>query len=224
MDTVAENLEAVRGRIARAAEKSKRSPGDVALIVVTKTIEVERVREAIAAGATDLGENYVQEAASKWQVIGPAVRWHFIGHLQRNKAKPAVEMFDTIQCVDNLLLAEEIGKRAEALGVEQDVLVEVNLAGEITKYGVPPEDADWFVQEVTKVLGIRLQGYMGMAPFVEDPEDARPYFTRLRELFDKLPIEQRRWLSMGMSHDFEVGIEEGSNMVRIGTAVFGPRS
>ena len=221
--TIAENLAAVRERIARATQRSGRTGEDVALIVVTKTIDVPRIREAVLAGATDLGENYVQEAAAKQEAIGPGVRWHFIGHLQRNKARQAVGMFTTIQSVDSLALAEEIGRRALACGAPADVLIEVNLAGEATKFGVAPEDALSVARRIGEVAGVRLQGFMGMAPFVEDPKVTRPYFARLRELWDKLPEEQRRWLSMGMSLDFEVAIEEGSNMVRIGTAVFGPR-
>ncbi|MBI2844163.1 MAG: YggS family pyridoxal phosphate-dependent enzyme [Armatimonadetes bacterium] len=223
MATISENLETVHERIARAALGSGRKPEDVTLIVVTKTVGVPRIREAISAGATDLGENYVQEAAEKWQAIGSAVRWHFIGHLQRNKAKDAVRMFTTIQSVDSIRLAEEIGKRAAAIGKVADILIEVNLAGEGTKFGVLPEDALDFAARVSSVAGTRLQGFMGMAPFVEDPENARPYFARMKELWDKLPEEQRHWLSMGMSHDFEIAIEEGSNMVRIGAAIFGPR-
>jgi pyridoxal phosphate enzyme (YggS family) len=221
---IADNLAVVRERIEKAARLSGRNAEDVTLIVVTKTIDVEKIREAISAGATDLGENYIQEAVVKWQEIGPAARWHFIGHLQRNKVKQAVQMFSTIQSVDNLPLALEIGKRATAIGTEVDILVEVNISGEETKYGVPPEDALSFAEKVSAIEGVNLRGFMGMAPFVENPEDARPYFTRLKTLWDKLPEEQRRWLSMGMSHDFEVAILEGSNMVRIGTAVFGPRA
>lgn len=224
MGSIVENLTAVRERIARAAGQSGRSEDEVTLVVVTKMIDVPRIHEAIAAGATDLGENYVQEAVSKWQAIGSAVRWHFIGHLQRNKAKQAVRMFATIQSVDNLPLAEEIGRRVVAQGGAMDVLIEVNISGETAKYGVSPEDALLFADSVAEVRGIRMQGFMGMAPFVSDPEEARPYFARLKELWDKLPEEQRRWLSMGMSHDFEAAIEEGSNMVRIGTAIFGPRA
>lgn len=196
---------------------------DITLVVVTKTIDTPRIREAISAGATHLGENYVQEAASKWQDLGPAVRWHFIGHLQRNKAVQAVRMFDVIESVDSLHLAEEIGRRAKALGKTPDILIEVNLAGEESKFGVSPEDALSLSEKVSAAEGIRMQGLMGMAPFVDDPEEARPYFACLKELWDKLPKEQRRYLSMGMSHDFEVAIEEGSNMVRIGAAIFGQR-
>ena len=192
---------------------------------MTKKVEVSRILEAISAGATELGENYVQEAVAKWQAIGSAgVRWHFIGHLQKNKVKQAVKVFDLIQSVDSLPLAQEIGKRALDQGRIMDVLIEVRISGEETKHGVSPEDALAFAQEVAQVEGIKLQGFMGMAPFVVNPEEARPFFARLKQLWDKLPLEQRQWLSMGMSHDFEVAIEEGSNMVRIGTAILGPRS
>jgi len=222
---IAENLAEVKGRIAQAARRSGRTPEDVTLVVVTKKVEVSRILEAISAGATELGENYVQEAVAKWQAIGSAgVRWHFIGHLQKNKVKQAVKVFDLIQSVDSLPLAQEIGKRALDQGRIMDVLIEVRISGEETKHGVSPEDALAFAQEVAQVEGIKLQGFMGMAPFVVNPEEARPFFARLKQLWDKLPLEQRQWLSMGMSHDFEVAIEEGSNMVRIGTAILGPRS
>jgi len=222
--SIAENLAKVRERIGRAAERAGREADDVTLIVVTKTVDVPRIREAVAAGATDLGENYVQEALPKWEAIGPGVRWHFIGHLQRNKAKQAVRIFSTIQSVDSLPLAIEIGRRALDRGAPADVLIEVNLSGEVSKFGVLPEDALHFAEEASAVPGVRLLGLMGMAPFVDDPEEARPYFARLKGLWDKLRPEQRRWLSMGMSQDFETAVEEGSNMVRIGTAVFGPRA
>lgn len=225
MARIAENLAEVKGRIAQAARRSGRTPEDVTLVVVTKKVEVSRILEAISAGATELGENYVQEAVAKWQAIGSAgVQWHFIGHLQKNKVKQAVKMFDLIQSVDSLPLAQEIGKRALDQGRIMDVLIEVRISGEETKHGVSPEDALAFAQEVAQVEGIKLQGFMGMAPFVVNPEEARPFFARLKQLWDKLPLEQRQWLSMGMSHDFEVAIEEGSNMVRIGTAILGPRS
>ncbi|HOM71973.1 MAG TPA: YggS family pyridoxal phosphate-dependent enzyme [Armatimonadota bacterium] len=225
MARIAENLAEVKGRIAQAARRSGRTPEDVTLVVVTKKVEVSRILEAISAGATELGENYVQEAVAKWQAIGSAgVRWHFIGHLQKNKVKQAVKVFDLIQSVDSLPLAQEIGKRALDQGRIMDVLIEVRISGEETKHGVSPEDALAFAQEVAQVEGIKLQGFMGMAPFVVNPEEARPFFARLKQLWDKLPLEQRQWLSMGMSHDFEVAIEEGSNMVRIGTAILGPRS
>jgi pyridoxal phosphate enzyme (YggS family) len=152
------------------------------------------------------------------------IRWHFIGHLQKNKARQTVGVFSTIQSVDNLPLAVEIGRRAEAREIVQDILIEVNISGEETKFGVSPEDALDFAGKIAEVSGVRLQGFMGMAPFAADSEETRPYFARLKRLWDKLPMEQRHWLSMGMSHDFEIAIEEGSNMVRIGSAIFGPRA
>lgn len=221
---IAENLAVVRERIALSAGKSGRNAEDVTLVVVTKTIDVPRILEAIAAGATDIGENYIQEADEKWQEIGSKARWHFIGHLQTNKAKQAVRIFSLIQSVDSLHLAQEIGKRALALGKTIDVLMEVKISGEETKFGASPDDVLRLTEDIASVDGVRLQGLMGMAPFVADPEEARPYFARLRAIWEKLPNEQRQWLSMGMSHDFDIAIEEGSNMVRIGTAIFGPRS
>jgi pyridoxal phosphate enzyme (YggS family) len=221
--TIAQNLAAVRERIARAADRAGRDESEIKLIAVSKTIDAERIREAIAAGATDLGENYVQEALEKWQAIGPAARWHFIGHLQKNKVKYAVEAFDMIQSVDSIELAREIGKRALARGGAMDVLIEVNVAEEDSKFGSAPEKALELAEQVQEVEGIRLQGLMGMAPFLSDPEKVRPYFARLKGIWDRLPKEQRLWLSMGMSGDFEAAILEGSNMVRVGTAIFGER-
>ena len=221
---IAKNLAVVRDKIARAAERSGRNPQDITLVVVTKTVDVSRIREAIAAGATDIGENYVQEVAAKWPEIGDAVKWHFIGHLQRNKAKDAVRVVSVIQSVDSVELAQEIGRRAAGAEKTVDVLIEVKVSQEATKFGTLPEDAIHLAEEVSLIHGIRVQGLMGMAPFAADPEDARPYFERLQKLWEKLPIEQRRWLSMGMSHDFEVAIEEGSNMVRVGSAIFGARA
>lgn len=221
--TIAENLAAVRERIAYAADRAGRKEGEITLVAVSKTIDAERVREAIAAGATDLGENYIQEALQKWQAIGPAARWHFIGHLQKNKVKLAVEAFDIIESVDSIELAEEIGKRALARDGAMDVLIEVNTAYEESKFGVAPEAALELADRMSAIEGLKIRGFMGMAPIVEDPEEARPYFARLKTLWDRLPIEQRQFLSMGMSHDFEAAILEGSNMVRIGTAIFGPR-
>jgi len=223
MSEIAKNLALVRERIARAAEKAGRQPDSVKLVAVTKTVDLPRIREAIAAGVTDVGENYVQEAQAKWREIGDEVTWHFIGHLQRNKAKAAVEFCALIQSVDSVELAREIGRRALALGKTQDVLIEVKLSEEATKFGVDPSAALAFAERVSQIDGIRVQGMMGMAPFLPDPQGARPYFRRLRGLWEELPEIERRYLSMGMTGDFEVAIEEGSNMVRIGTAIFGHR-
>ncbi|MGQ9456406.1 MAG: YggS family pyridoxal phosphate-dependent enzyme [Armatimonadota bacterium] len=223
MPGIPENLQMIRQRIESAARRSGRGGGDITLVVVTKTRSVDEIREALAHGVTDIGENYVQEAEKKFIEIGRVVRWHMIGHLQRNKAKHAVELFDVIQSVDSEQIALELGRRALAAGKVVDVLVEVNISGEQTKFGVEPERVLQFVESIVNIEGIHVRGLMGMAPIVADAEEARPYFAKLRKLWDQLPDEQRVYLSMGMTQDFEVAIEEGSNMVRIGTAIFGPR-
>ncbi|MCX6375843.1 MAG: YggS family pyridoxal phosphate-dependent enzyme, partial [Armatimonadetes bacterium] len=190
---------------------------------VTKTVDVPQIQEAIRAGVTDIGENYVQDSAAKFEVIGRAVRWHMIGHLQTNKVKQAVPIYDLIQSVDSISLAKEIGKRSVAAGKVSQVLVEVNISGEASKFGVRCCEALPLCDELGRIEGIRLVGLMGIAPFVDDSDVIRRSFARLKELWDKLPNQHREWLSMGMSSDFEIAIEEGSNMVRVGTAIFGPR-
>ncbi|MDH7600541.1 MAG: YggS family pyridoxal phosphate-dependent enzyme [Armatimonadota bacterium] len=224
MSLIGENLQSVRERIEAAAHRVGRNPDDIILVAVTKTRSVDEIKEAIAHGICHIGENYVQEAEKKFPEIGSSVRWHMIGHLQRNKAKHAVEIFDVVHSVDSEQLARELGRRAQAANKCVDVLVEVNISGEQTKFGVGPDDALELVETIREISGIRLCGLMGMAPIVEDPEETRPYFAKLKELWDKLPEENRIYLSMGMTQDFEVAIEEGSNMVRIGTAIFGPRA
>ena len=223
MSRIGDNLRSVEDRIDKAAQRSGRKREDITLVTVTKTRSVEEIREAIACGATDIGENYVQEAGEKFAQIGDSARWHFIGHLQRNKARHAVEVFSVIHSVDNAALAAEIGRRAELIGRRVDVLIEVKISGEETKFGVGPEAAVDLAGEIAQVSGIRVCGLMGMAPFLENPQYTGPYFSDLKKLWDKLPVEQRLYLSMGMTSDFEVAIAEGSNMVRIGTAIFGPR-
>jgi len=223
MSRIGENLRSVQDRIDKAARASGRRREDITLVTVGKTRGVDEIREAIDCGATDIGENYVQEAEAKFAQIGDAARWHMIGHLQRNKARHAVEFFSLIQSVDSVELAREIGRRAEAIGKRIDVLVEVRISGEATKFGVDPDATLSLVDNIVQVSGIRLCGLMGMAPFLANPEDTRPFHADLRQLWEKLPDEQRLYLSMGMTSDFEVAIEEGSNMVRIGTAIFGPR-
>ncbi len=223
MSSISENLRIVEDRIDQAARRSGRSRQDVTLITVTKTRSVEQINEALAAGATDIGENYVQEAQDKYAEIGDSARWHMIGHLQRNKARHAVEVFSMIHSVDSLELAEQIGRRCTAIGKKMDVLIEVKISPEATKFGVDPESTLALASKVAQVSGLKLCGLMGMAPFEQDPKDTRPFFRAMKKLWDKLPDEQRVYLSMGMTSDYEVAIEEGSNMVRIGTAIFGPR-
>jgi hypothetical protein len=223
---IAANVARIRERIARAAERSGRSPDEVTLVAVAKVVESDRVREAIAAGVTDVGENYVQEAAAKRPQVGMAARWHMIGHVQRNKAKQAVEIFDIIETVDSHRLAEAIGRQAQVVGRVMPILLQINTSGEPSKSGVPPELAEELVVAVRDVPGVRVEGLMTIGRWDPDPERARPEFRLLAELARSLEGStgvEMRWLSMGMSHDFEVAIEEGSTVVRVGTGVFGPR-
>ncbi len=228
IEQVKENLAKVRERIAAAAERVGRDPSEIVLVGATKSVDVERIRAAIEAGLEHIGENYAQEAWAKYQQIGDAVTWHFIGHLQTNKAKLVVRFCRFVQSLDRLALAEELNKRAGQLGRTVDCLVEVNIGGEETKSGVPPEEVEGLIRQASQFPNIRIVGLMAIPPFLPDPEQVRPYFRRMRELFERLknlnlPQVEMRYLSMGMSHDFEVAIEEGANMVRIGTAIFGPR-
>ena len=225
---IAENLALVRARIAAAARRAGRSPEDIRLVAVSKKMPPERILAAVAAGVQDFGENYVQEAQVKIQAVqnqtNVPINWHMIGHLQSNKAKYSVSLFSFIHSVDNLRLAQEIGKQSVKIGKEQLVLIEVNLAGGENRAGVAPEETLALAEGVAQIPGVRLCGLMGIAPFGGSPEEARPHFRRLRTLFDSLPDPQhRRTLSMGMSADFEVAIEEGANLVRVGTAIFGKR-
>ncbi|MCL6518974.1 MAG: YggS family pyridoxal phosphate-dependent enzyme [Armatimonadetes bacterium] len=221
--SIADNLRQVKDRISAAAERVGRSGEDIVLVAVTKTVGVDRIEEALAAGVTDIGENYVQDALAKFEAIGLRARWHMIGHLQTNKVRTAVGIFDLIQTVDSGKLAREIGKRSVAIGKTSDVLIEVNISGEESKFGVAPDQALDLAEEVLGIEGVRLQGLMGIAPFVDNQAVIRRSFAKLKKLWDELPIDHRVWLSMGMTSDFEIAIEEGSNMVRIGTAIFGPR-
>ena len=212
-------------QIEKAAQRSGRDSSEVKLVAVSKTVEVARVREAIEAGVSILGENYVQEAQKKIEEIGHPVAWHFIGHLQSNKAKYAVRLFDMIHSLDSIPLAEELDRRAEKEGRTMNVMIEVNLSGETTKFG--SEEARTF-DIARKVLNLRhlsLAGLMTMPPYFDSPEMSRSYFIQLRELKEKMikegvPVKE---LSMGMSNDFEVAIEEGATYVRVGTAIFGER-
>ena len=225
------NLERVRGRIAAAAQRAWRDPNQIRLVCVTKGIPVERVREAVAAGVTEIGENRVQEAKEKQPVVGrEGVRWHLIGHLQRNKAKFAVELFDVIHSVDSLELMEALDRhaalrqglpptRSGAQGERKlEVLVQVNVSAEATKHGCKPDEARMLAEAILKSNHLKLTGLMTMAPFSENPESARLVFSQLREL--RNAIDPSLDLSMGMSSDFETAVEEGATLVRIGTAIF----
>ncbi len=225
MSTIAENVERVRTNVNVAVERAGREPSEVTLVAVTKKKPAAAVLEALAAGVTEVGENYVQETAEKRGLLWPSqiatARWHLLGHLQSNKAKIAVTLFDLIQSVDSVKLARELGKQALALGKTQDVLLQVHLGAEATKSGVVPGEALDSAAEMAAISGLRLLGLMGIAPNGEEP---RPYFQELHRLFESLPAPNRRTLSMGMTNDFETAIEEGATMIRVGTAIFGPRA
>ena len=223
MSGISSNIESIRARIVAAAQRSGREPADVKLIAVSKTHPAAVLREAINAGISALGENKVQEAEGKILAIGRnAVEWHLIGHLQSNKARKAVQLFDVIHSVDSKNLAQ----RLERTCVEDDresltVLIQVDLAGEETKSGVDESDLPTLVDYLKTCERLKLRGMMILPPFFDDPEATRPYFKRLREIRDELVPGGE--LSMGMSNDFEVAIEEGATMVRVGTAIFGGR-
>jgi PLP dependent protein len=226
--SVVENFKAVQNRIAAAARRAGRDPSAIRLVTVTKTVDPDRIREAAAAGALVLGENRVQEAKEKIETLGGIASWHLIGHLQTNKAKYAVKLFDLIHSVDNLELAKEIDKQAAKNRKVQDVLIEVSIAGEAAKAGVSIGDAVRLVREAAGLKNIRVLGLMTMPPLSNDPEDSRPYFRKLRDLAGAVRKEgitgiSMNELSMGMSGDFEVAIEEGATLVRVGSAIFGSR-
>jgi len=220
MQDIRANLERVRERIARAAERAGRRAEDVLLVGVSKTVDVGRIRAAVTAGRGALGENRVQEARDKIADVGRSVQWHLVGHLQTNKVRDALELFDVIHSVDRIDLARELDRRARAKGRTIDAFVQVNVGGELSKGGWPPEAVETAVQAVAALAGLKLRGLMTIPPAVERPEDARGWFRTLRKLGERHGLSE---LSMGMSADFEVAIEEGATMVRIGTAVFGPR-
>jgi len=211
--------------MAAAAERVGRAAGDVLLVAVVKTVGPEMVRALQALGVTDIGENRVQDACRKQETLGGTLelRWHMIGHLQTNKVRHALRLFEMIHSVDSVRLAQEIDRRAEREGTAVPILVECNTSGEESKFGVAPEELPELLDAILPLEHVRLEGLMTMAPFVDDPEEVRPYFTALRELAEKaraatgLPLPH---LSMGMTQDFEVAIEEGATMVRIGSALF----
>jgi len=227
--SVSENFKVVMDRIASAAKRAGRDPLSIKLVVVTKTVDVARIRDAVASGAVILGENRVQEAREKIEALGKIAGWHLIGHLQTNKAKYAVRLFDLIHSVDNLELAQEIDRQAAKIKKVQDILVEVNIAGEASKAGMAVKGAPTLVAEAARLKNISIRGLMTMPPYSENPEDSRPYFSVLRALAEtiakeNIPNVSMQELSMGMSGDFEVAIEEGATLVRVGTAIFGTRS
>lgn len=231
MEKLTDNLARVRERVRRAAERAGRDPEDVTILAVTKGVDAATIEAALAAGVTDIGENRVQEARSKFRglELPPGVRRHMIGHLQTNKVRHALQLFDVVHSLDRPSLGETLSRRAVSQGAVVPVLVQVNVAGEATKHGVAPKELLSFIREMAQLPGLKIEGLMTMAPYSEDVETARPVFRRLRELSMQVAeadIEgvQMNCLSMGMTNDFEVAVEEGSTMVRIGTGLFGTRN
>lgn len=225
--SILENIARVKTEIAEAAKVAGKDPEEIQLIAVSKTVEPARILEAQEAGLTTFGENRVQEALGKQEVLED-LNWHLIGQLQTNKVRQVVGKFQLIHSLDRLRLAKELDRRSKEQGITTEVLVQVNVGEEESKGGVAPEDALAFIEELRSFKQLKVMGLMTIPPFFEDPQAARPYFAKLRELFQKVaaqgwPEVEMKWLSMGMSADFQVAIEEGANMVRVGTGIFGSR-
>jgi pyridoxal phosphate enzyme (YggS family) len=232
LPSISQNIESIRARIAAAARRARRNPHEIAFMAVTKTVEPARIREAWQAGIRLFGENRVQEFARKGAdlIDLDGAEWRLVGHLQTNKAAQAVELFVGIDSVDSLRLAEKLNAAAQKLNHRLAVFIEVNIGGEESKSGLAPESPDFeaLLAAAPQLDHLRIRGLMAIPPFGEDAESSRPYFRRLRELRERiaarhLPAIEMSELSMGMSHDFEIAIEEGSTCVRIGTAIFGER-
>ena len=228
MMDVASNYRTILQRIDEAAARAGRDPDEVKLLGAAKAQSVERMRAAIIAGVKLIGENYVQEAHAKKEAISERAEWHMIGHLQRNKAKTAVEVFDVIQSLDNIALARELAKEGAKRNKRVRALVEVNLGGEESKSGIAEDKAADLLRAAGALSSLGIEGLMAVPPFRQNPEDVRPYFRRLRELRarlreERIPNVDLKELSIGMTHDYTVAVEEGATIVRIGTALFGPR-
>jgi pyridoxal phosphate enzyme (YggS family) len=224
--SVTENLERVCEQIAQAATKSGRAVEEIELVAITKTHPAERVREAIEAGQTLFGESRVQEARSKIPELPSNIRWHFVGHLQKNKVRHALPLFEMIHSVDSLALAEDINRIAQDDGFHPRILLEVNVAGEGSKFGFPPDTLREQMESLLELPRLSILGLMTIPPIAEEAETSRKYFAQLRELRDRLQNEFRvdlARLSMGMTGDFPIAIEEGATLVRVGTAIFGGR-
>lgn len=227
---IAKNLQHIQDRIIESAKRSGRDPGNIKLVAVSKTVALEKIIEALNAGVLIFGENRVQEAQNKIRsqelgVRSDKIEWHLIGNLQKNKTRTAVDLFDLIHSVDSAALAEDINRHAQKIGKIQRILLQVKLVDEETKHGVREQDLNDLLDKVARMDHIQLEGLMTIPPYFDDPEKTRPHFRKLRQLADEAiakgyPVKE---LSMGMSNDFEVAIEEGATMVRVGTAIFGER-
>ena len=228
MPNISDNLRCVLDNIAASAARAGRNPSEVQLVAVTKNVDAARICSLMSVGVRDFGENRVQEAAEKMPLVPGSPTWHLVGHLQRNKARHAVELFSVIHSLDSLELAAELDRRCAASGVSVDALLQVNISGESTKHGVAPDATASMLREMPRFEHLRILGLMTMAPYSDDPEDARVWFRAARRLAGELSALQLSnvamdELSMGMSGDYQVAVEEGSTIVRIGTAIFGRR-
>jgi len=231
--SIAENIALVRERIAAATRRASRNPSEIMLMGVSKTVTIERIREAYTAGLRFFGENRVQEFSAKETALRglPDIEWHLIGHLQTNKAAKAAELFDAVDSVDSVRMAEKLNASSGNMGKILSVLIEINVGGEQAKSGLAPDadELEQILQGAPRWSNLQIHGLMTVPPYTEDPEGSRPYFRRLRQIRDRiaarsLPNIGMAVLSMGMSHDFEVAIEEGATWVRVGTAIFGGRA
>ncbi|MFH1202652.1 MAG: YggS family pyridoxal phosphate-dependent enzyme [Candidatus Omnitrophota bacterium] len=222
---ISENLKIIRDNIAAVCQRAKQSKDEITIVVVTKTATIEDIKEVIGLGIQDIGENRVQEATVKFSRL-PALKWHMVGHLQTNKARDAVKLFSLIHSVDSLRLAMVIDEEARKINKVQEILIEVNTSDEATKFGLKPEEAIETVKEIASLKNLNLKGLMTIAPIVDKPDNARPYFRALRGLKDKInefrvTRDELQVLSMGMTDDYQIAIEEGATMVRLGRAIFG---
>ena len=230
MPTIADNINTIRSNIAEAAGRSGRSPGDITLIGVTKTVDIPKIRAMIECGVTDIGENKVQELSLKHSEINNHnISWHMLGHVQSNKIRQVVSLGCMIHSVESLASAEAIGIASERLSTTTDILIEINIAGEETKYGIRPDQAAEFIKTAAEYKNVRVRGLMTIAPFIDETDKIRSYFKKMHELY--IDIREKcvnnvsiDILSMGMTNDYQIAVEEGSNMVRIGTGIFGARS
>ena len=225
MSVIKERIDQVKEKMELAATQAGRSPNEVTLIGVTKTVAPQVINTAIAAGLEHIGENRVQEARKKAPQITSPVTWHLIGHLQRNKVKHALELFQMIQSVDSLSLATELNRRALSMNRKIEIMVEVNIGNEASKFGILPEEVPSFLHQISTMEALSVCGLMTIPPFSRDPEDSRPYFRQMNSLFQKLKKDfpTLNHLSMGMSGDYPVAIQEGATIIRVGTAIFGAR-
>lgn len=225
---ISENIEHLKKEIGAICARLNRNPQEIKIVAVTKTVATDKIEEAVRNGIEIIGENRIQEAESKYGQITLPVKWHFIGHLQKNKVKKSIRMFDLIQSVDSIELAEEIDRQSGAINKIQEVLLEIKISPEPTKYGVAPQDLISFLTAAGQFKNIKIKGLMAIAPLFDDPEKTRPYFRQMRELCDKVKSdniagEEMEILSLGMTDDYKIAIEEGANMIRVGRAIFGER-